>query len=67
MESNQTYPGDNSTKNVTSRVYGTPTIEELRMRVEVRQQEKRKKGNRKSNVTRNSIYCPGDYHEEAIY
>lgn len=47
MDNDQLSPKQNSANDASSRVYGTPTIDELRMRVLVRQLEKKKKGKRK--------------------
>ena len=47
MDNDQISTKENSANDAPSRVYGTPTIDELRMRILVRQQEKKKKGNRK--------------------
>jgi len=43
MSKNPIPPKDATTKNVSSRVSGTPTITELRMRVSMRQEAAQKK------------------------
>lgn len=51
MDNNHISPIESGNKDASSRVYGTPTIEELRMRVLERQLEKKKKGSRKKQLT----------------
>jgi len=49
MDNDQISLKECSANDVSSRVYGTPTIDELRMRVFVRQQEKKNKGDKKKS------------------
>lgn len=49
MVNDQISPNDNNTNDVSRRVYGTPSIEELQMRVLARELEKRKQEKRKKS------------------
>ena len=51
MDNNNISPIKSGNKDSSTRVYGTPTIEELRMRVMERKLEKKKKGSRKKQLT----------------
>jgi len=47
MDNDQIFQTENSANDVSSRVYGTPSVEELQMRVLSRQLENKKKEKRK--------------------
>ena len=47
MDNDQISLKENNTNDASTRVYGTPTIDELRMRISERQLEKKKKRNKK--------------------